>query len=509
MQNALSTLEKYKSAKAELQARIIENESFFNMRYQVSGNTHNTDKTAWLFNCIANKHADAMDSQPQASVLPREESDSKTAQILSDILPVILENNRFAKSYSDGWWRKLKAGTAVYSAVFNPSKKGGDIEIRLVDILNLYWEPGVCDIQDSKNVFCVKLWDNDKLLERYPDITLSKNAYEATAFVFDKSVDTSDKTVVIDWYYKKKGRLHLCKIAAEQILFSSENQKGFENGFYAHAQYPFVFDPMYPQKDSPAGFSLIDVLKSNQLYIDKLNSIILDNAALCAKKRFFIKDMSGINEEEFRDWSNELIHCTSVNLGSDSIRELEISPLPSATLSFLQQKIDELKEVSGNRDVSSGGITGGVTAASAIAALQEAGSKLSRDMISSSFLAFEKLLLMVLELVRQFYSDERVFRITAPNGEVRFEKFSGKALRGATVLGISQREPVFDIKVVAHKASPFSRISHNELAKELYALGIFLPQNIAQAKLMLSMMDFEGKEILLRKLENMQTGNAQ
>ena len=43
-----------------------------------------------------------------------------------------------------------------------------------------------------------------------------------------------------------------------------------------------------------------------------------------------------------------------------------------------------------------------MTAASAIAALQEAGSKLSRDMIKDSYNAHAQVVLLVIELVRQF-----------------------------------------------------------------------------------------------------------
>ena len=40
---------------------------------------------------------------------------------------------------------------------------------------------------------------------------------------------------------------------------------------------------------------------------------------------------------------------------------------------------------------------------------------------------------------------------------------------------ILTRRPVFDVKISAQKASPYSRIANNELAKELFGMGLFNP----------------------------------
>ena len=105
-----------------------------------------------------------MDNYPQVTCLPREESDRSSAEILSQILPVIFERNGFERIYSDAWWYKLKAGTAVYGIFWNPLKSNGlgDIEIKQIDLLNLFWEPGIKDIQKSKNIFHkLALWQYD------------------------------------------------------------------------------------------------------------------------------------------------------------------------------------------------------------------------------------------------------------------------------------------------------------------------------------------------------------
>ena len=76
----------------------------------------------------------------------------------------------------------------------------------------------------------------------------------------------------------------------------------------------------------------------------------------------------------------------SGNVDTTRLRQIDPPQLSNYVIEMRNAKIEELKETSGNRDFSQGSTTSGVTAASAIAALQEAGSKLSRDMIKGSYI---------------------------------------------------------------------------------------------------------------------------
>ena len=151
-----------------------------------------------------------------------------------------------------------------------------------------------------------------------------------------------------------------------------------------------------------------------------------------------------------------------------------------------------------------GGVTSGVTAASAIAALQEAGGKLTRDMVRGGYRAFAELNRIVIELIRQFYDEPRFFRVVGEGGEEEYLSYSNAALRTSPIGSIGEelaaRRPVFDIRVSAEKANPFSQLSQNELALQLYNAGFFSPELREQALAALSMMNFEGKAALEARL---------
>ena len=516
IREANNTLQKYKQGKANLEQRIIDNEQWYKLRHWecMRDKKQQVQPTsAWLFNSLANKHADAMDNFPSPNILPREEGDKGEAEMLSSIIPVILEQNDFEETYDNVQDYRLKSGTGVYGIFWDNEKMNGlgDISILKADLINLFWEPGITDIQRSRHLFHVELADNDLLEQEYPQLRgkLSSSSIDLSKYVYDDTVDTSTKSAVVDWYYKKRqnGRnvLHYCKYVNDVVLFATENDPEMaERGWYDHGQYPFVFDPLFSMEGTPCGFGYIDVGKDTQAYIDRANQAIMQNMLSNAKPRHFIRSDGSVNEAEYADITKDFIHVDG-SLGQDSILPVQGKPLNNVYIEVLHDKIDELKETTGNRDISTGGTTSGVTAASAIAAMQEAGSKLSRDSNKASYRAFRKVVLMVIELIRQFYDLPRCFRIIGENGTARFVEYSNANLQPqmqGIEMGVDMgyRLPLFDVEITAQKASPYSKMSQNELALQFFGAGFFNPQMSDQALACLEMMDFDRKQGIMQRI---------
>ena len=516
IREANNTLQKYKQGKANLEQRIIDNEQWYKLRHWecMRDKKQQVQPTsAWLFNSLANKHADAMDNFPSPNILPREEGDKGEAEMLSSIIPVILEQNDFEETYDNVQDYRLKSGTGVYGIFWDNEKMNGlgDISILKADLINLFWEPGITDIQRSRHLFHVELADNDLLEQEYPQLRgkLSSSSIDLSKYVYDDTVDTSTKSAVVDWYYKKRqnGRnvLHYCKYVNDVVLFATENDPEMaERGWYDHGQYPFVFDPLFSMEGTPCGFGYIDVGKDTQAYIDRANQAIMQNMLANAKPRHFIRSDGSVNEAEYADTTKDFIHVDG-SLGQDSILPVQGKPLNNVYIQVLHDKIDELKETTGNRDISTGGTTSGVTAASAIAAMQEAGSKLSRDHNKASYRAFRKVVLMVIELIRQFYDLPRCFRIIGENGAARFVEYSNENLKPqmqGIEMGVDMgyRLPLFDVEITAQKASPYSKMSQNELALQFFGAGFFNPQMSDQALACLEMMDFDRKQGIMQRI---------
>ena len=525
-------LQKYKTGKASLERRVVSAENWWKLRNRfeerrggLGDDGGYRSESGWLHNVIVSKHADAMEAYPEPLILPREPGDREQARLLSAILPCVLEQNRFEKTYDAAMWQKLKTGTACYRVVWDPDKCGGlgDIAIERVDLLNLFWEPGVDDIQKSRYFFCTHLEDEESLCERYPQLRgrLRSSPFMATRFVYDDAVSLEGKVTVIEVYYKKRGVLHYCRYVGDTALYATEEAQDAEGvvpygteerdvedavpysgekGLYAHGKYPFVFDPLFPVEGSPCGYGFVDLCANVQTAIDLMRTAFVKNTLVGATPRYFQRIDGSVNEEEFTDLSRALVHVSG-NLGEDSLRQIGFAGLPGVYVSVLESAIRELRETSGNTETANGTMNVGVTAASAIAALQEASGKGSRDATRASYLAFAEIVELCIELIRQFYSLPRQFRITGSFGGADFVTLDNRALLPRALPGLEAlSQPSFDIRVSAQKRNAYSRLSQNELAMELYRMGLFEPGHEQQALGLLDMMEFDGREQLMMRL---------
>ena len=516
-----SILQKYKAGKVSVERRCVAAENWWKLRNSAEEKKSSDGLggfqavSGWLHNVIVSKHADAMDAFPEPNILPREPDDRQEARILSKILPVILEQNGFEKTYSEAMWQKLKTGTGAYKVFWDPDKAGGlgDIAIERVDLLNVFWEPGKSDLQDSRYLFHTRLEDNDRLEEEYPQLKgkLKNSGFTATRFLYDDAVPTDGKSTVIEVYYKKRAGagqvLHYCRYVGDTLLYASENQPGedgYAPGLYDHGRYPFVFDSLFPVEGSPCGYGYIDLCRNSQTQIDLMQTAFLKNTMVGATPRYFQRSDGAVNEEEFLNLANPIVHVNG-NLGEDSLRMVEYRPLSGHYLNMRTSIINELRETSGNTETSVGLANAGVTAASAIAALQEASGKGSRDSTRASYRAYGEIIDLCIELIRQFYELPRQFRITGRLGAEEFVAYDNAGLRpqeqgvlGGVELGL--RQPVFDIRVIPQKGSAYTRLTQNELALQFYQLGFFAPQQSDQALACMSMMEFEGRDELMQRL---------
>lgn len=479
-----------------------------------------TSKSGWMHNVIVSKHADAMEAYPEPNILPREVGDRGQAIMLSAIIPCILEQNHFEQTYSDAMWQKMKTGTGTYKIVWDQGKLNGlgDISIERVNLLNLYWEPGVTDIQASRYFFQTELVDKDLLQQRYPELKdkLKGQTFINSKFLYDDTVSTENKATVIEVYYHKyvrgKNTLQYCKYVEDVVLFASENDMQAMNGkepmavtgMYDHGRYPYEFDALYPIEGSPCGYGYVDVCMSPQTEIDLMKTAFVKSSQVGAIPRFLSRQDGNINEEEFLDLSKSIVHVPH-GVDDNTLRQVDFRPLDGVYVNLMDRTIQELRETSGNTETSTGNVSSGVTAASAIAALQEASGKGSKDSTKTAYRVYSRIVELCIELIRQFYDMPRQFRIIGQYGMEQFVSYSNRGIQPQHQgqrfgQDMGYRLPVFDIKVSAQKKNVYTKISQNELAMQFFKMGFFNPQATDQALMCLDLMEFDGKDTVMQKV---------
>lgn len=513
---ALELLRKYKSGKANLEKRIIEEDLWWRRRHWRTLSdeaSRDTPAGAQLFNAIENKLADIYDNIPDCSFLPRAADDEAAAKLLSMVMPTVLEQSGMEDAYLAVARAKLTSGTGCYAVTWDQTKLGGlgDICIRPVSMLNLYWMAGIDDLQQSPNLFYVVNMPNEAILAAYPQMEGKLGGKDAVTaeYLYEDAPDETARTPVIDWYYKRTagGRtvLHFAKLCAGEVLFASENDPQYATkGWYDHGKYPFVPDRLFPLAGTPCGFGYISVGKEQQMQIDRLGCAIVRNAVIGATRRRVVREGASLNLDEMRDLRQEIITMRGSGDPREAFVDLDEPQLGSNYITVLQNLESTLKETTANRDFAQGGVSGGVTSGTAISALVETGSKQSRMVIRGSYEAYKEAVSLCLELVRQFYDESRIYRIAGEDGSTRFAGLDNSLLRGAQTVGgvnVGEKAPVFDIKLRAHKQSPFARVTQNEMMKEFFSMGFFAPENATVALACLEGMEFEGKDQLKERIE--------
>lgn len=485
---AKKRLLEYKKSKKELESRIEYESEIWKSIY--SGG----ESSSWIFNSIVNKHADIIDSIPACTCLPREKRDEKFSDALTKIIPVITQRCSFEQIYSDNAWEKLKHGTAVYGVFWNNALEDGlgDIDIKQISLADIFWDVSVKEIQDSSNLFIIALRNTDEIEACFEfDYRNERESDRALASALGVSVPEG-KCLCVDWYYKKHrsgggAAVHYCKFVGDRLLYTSEGDPAAVMGWYEHGQYPLIFDTLYPT-GSVCGFGLISLAAAVQKSINRIDENLLSYGDWASRVRFWAKRSLGVNEREFLDLDRSIVEVEG-DIDEEKLRQIEISPIDDTLIDLKRLKIDELKEITGSLDISRGGFSSSVTAASAISILREAGAKASRDGIEETYRAYTRIIELIIELIRQFYDGERVFRITGDCGEREYLTFSGRDLKRAEEEG---RRPHFDIEIKATQKSPSENDQRNSFAKSLYDSGALNRENATQTLMMLDLMEFDG-----------------
>ena len=112
------------------------------------------------------------------------------------------------------------------------------------------------------------------------------------------------------------------------------------------------------------------------------------------------------------------------------------------------------------------------------------------------------------ELMREFYDEEKVYRITNELGQKEYAVFSGDMLSGKAKeydslgfeTGTKYRRIDFDISIVPQRQNSYKREANNQTIVQLWEMGIFSGQNIDLAITALKAMNFDGRDGIISSL---------
>ena len=388
-------------------------------------------------NCVA----DQMDNIPEVVLSPEQPELQSVAEDFTDVIRFVMDQNDYERIHRDRVWDYFVTGSAVTQVVWDPDMDAGKGNIALIrwPIEAFVWDPFAQDIQEGRGLFKVSWHPREWYDEHYPEqakyIAESDDAHrdvgrpDAIEGVTD--VSGGDLVMLMEYWYRKynaktrKYRVSVAYIAGGALLSHEEDM-------YKHGLYPFVVDAFTPIEGMPVGDGLVQELVPMMRYINRYARYIDENLAMSAKIRMLARRNANLDVEALANWDTNLI--TGDSIGEDAIRWLQSKPLNGMAPQQMIQFQTDIKQDSGQNQFTRGETAGGVTAFSAIAALQEAGSKITRMHIAKLNFGMKKMAEQIMWLVSQFYTEKKVRMIRGADGKPKQVDMSADHLMGGDAL---------------------------------------------------------------------------
>jgi len=467
--------------------------------------------TPVITSTIENIKADLSDEFPKAVFHPDAYGTEETAKVLTKVVQQELDACGFERAYdrmvqdflNDGW-TPMEIG---YDPTLNLGLGGA--YIGYVVNKNFMCDPQVSDLQEGRACFKFARRPKDWFLQHYPEHYEYMDNGGASDSIDDDHEDFNSTTapsekdnflLIEAWFRvydpeKKKYSVHMVLTAGGQILENSHDEK--PDGYFKHGMYPFVIAPLFPQKGSALGLGITDMFKDAQRYSDKLDQILLVNALRASKPRLLVQK-GVIDRDDFIDFNKEFIEVEG-SPGAVAMWQ-DIQPLPSYIMNYIQNIRETIKAESGANDQARGETSGGITAASAITALQDMATKRSRLESRAFNYAFKDAVRMLVDVLREFAVVPREVPITV-NGKLKKFKFSNENL--SKLFGKNATLPVeYFVEIKTARQTRYSMMTHNELWLQMMSTLA----GTVDPVIMLEGIEGDEKEDLLDNIRRAQEG---
>ncbi len=447
---------------------------------------------------IENIGAELLDRIPEAVVVPESPDDAEIARVVEAVVRQNHDAASYAAEYRSAVHDLLVGGYAVQEVGYDSALNAGlgGAFIRAVDNRSILFDPLVTDVQDSRAIIKFSRRTLAYMEERFPKDApyLAADAQQSADAPEDGllAADRAKSVLLLEFWWRSydaeedRSRVHMALLAANRVLADSRDAK--PEGYFDHGLYPFLLTRLYPRKGSCLGLGIVDLFEKQQRYADKLDQLVLKNALMASHNKLLVTESSGFDTEDLRDWSKEVHRGESLN----GVTWFSTPPLPQYLIGYIQQLREDIKQESGANDFSRGMTTGGITAASAIAALQEMSNKRARVFSRMLHETFRDAVRMEILVEREFNFFTRQVSVQV-GGEIKRASFeSAMLMRRAE--GDARLPIEFCISVRAQQETKFSAMSQNELVLRMLSAGILKP---AQA---VELMVFDGKDAVLKEM---------
>lgn len=466
-----------------------------------------------ITSAIENLKADLNDEFPEAIIVKDSVSSEEQAKVLTAVVRQELDLCGWELEYGAAAQDFLQDGWCCFEIGYDPDANlgmGGSY-IRTIMNKNFMCDPQVKDLQDGRACFKLDMKPRYWFKQHYPEafkfMRGDKDEYGYVRYDHETGTDVTKKNddhsfLLIECWIREydantgRHKVHFVKVAGHQILECSTDDH--PNGYYRHGQYPFVVTALFPQRGTELGIGIVDLFKDAQRYSDKALQIILTNLFRAAKPRMILDKNYLDDDEDVTDMTKEIIYVKG-NV-SQAYAWQQPQPLPNTSFTSIDYLTSVIKNESGTNDQSRGQTGAGVTAASAITALQEMSTKRSRMAAQKLAFSFRKAVIMLLSVLEEMHIVPREVPVTV-NGEQRIIIFDRNYINTQLTNGEKTNIVPF-VQVKSARQTRYSKMMHNELVIQM----MNATQGTTDPVLMFEGFEYDEKENLLDLIHRAQRG---
>lgn len=454
-------------------------------------------------NCVA----DQMDNMPEALMIPETKELEAVSEDLTDIVRFIMARNNYESLHRRRVEDCFCTGTSVTQIVWDESMDdgNGNISVFRWPIEAFLWDPFSDTIQDARAVFKVSWHPKSWYEQHYPDYAddIGADYGEYYGLGVPAAQDESrpadeDRTMLVEYWYrlydskKKRYTINVAYLAGGVLL---EDEKDV----YKHGLYPFVLDVYTPIEGLPVGDGLIQECAPMMRYINRYAAYIDTNLSMSSKGRLLVDRNAGLDKDALMDWETDVVEGDRID--ASALQWMQNQPFTGAATQQLLQLQTDIKQDSGQNQFTRGETAGGVTAASAISALQEAGGKITRLRTNVLNQGYKAIVEQVMWLISQFYDKDRMMMVTGREHiEGRREVSADpKRLFGTGKSG-HLPPPPYIVQVQVQRRNPLRQQAQNELFMQAYSMSM-QGGNPFPLHVLFELLHVDGKERILPVLK--------
>lgn len=470
-------------AMSELHTEFREYDDFYQAKQW------NKERASWRPDPVVNYVSYVVDQKapmitnqrPAGMVLPTSADDEDAAHLFTQITDVVAERTDLDNKIDEVVRTGLLLGTGFFYVYWDNSLKGGrpqvdpmsgqiiggnqwvgDVCIEVVEPSNMYPDPNATTIEDC-NYIIYAVPKTVQWIKKTFGVDVSPDQSFQTE-IYNRPTNhngTKDRVLFYAYWYKEGDTINVIYAAGGKIIKEIPN-------VYQHGRYPFVSFVAKKNRKSLWGIGEPKNIIANQKLLNKLVEIPTTNAMLTANPIALVNNRSGINPKK---WVNKAGQVWEVNGNANEAVSWLQPPRASVDIPMLIDKMQTfIERMGGVYDSLTGETPQGVTAASAIQMLQEQGSIPVKGIARNLYQTLKDVYELMIELVKEFYTETRYLRIVGEDGSIQFQEF----------IGAQYADIDFDVKVSAGASTPQSKAYVAQLASDLFQQGLLLPSEYVE-----------------------------